>query len=109
MVGSAGPAYRNVTRTLLGTLSSSLRVRDAASPGRARSLTAARYRADAKGNHLRVRPLWADFLIAALVFCAVLLPLEYGGESAVVIAAVVAGVFLVLLLLRRLRRERELR
>jgi len=51
------------------------------------------------------RPLWADFLIAVLVFWVVLLPLQYGGGSAVVIAAVVAGTFLVVLLLRRLRRK----
>jgi hypothetical protein len=55
-----------------------------------------------------VRPLWADFLIAALVFWVVLLPLEYGGESTVIIAAAVAGLSLVLLLLRRLWRRREL-
>ena len=54
-----------------------------------------------------VRPVWADFLIAALVFCAVLLPLEYGGDSAVVIAALVAAAFLLLLLLSRLRRRRQ--
>jgi hypothetical protein len=53
-----------------------------------------------------VRPVWADFIIAALVFWVVLLPLEYGGDSAVWIASVVAGAFLVLLLLRRLWRRR---
>jgi len=56
-----------------------------------------------------VRALWADVLIAALVFWAVLLPLEYGGESAVVIAAIVAGATLVLLLVRRVARRRGLR
>jgi hypothetical protein len=56
-----------------------------------------------------VRPLWADGLIAALVLCAVLLPLETIGESAVVIAGGVAAASLVLLLLRRLQRRRELR
>ena len=32
------------------------------------------------------RPLWGDFVIAALVFCFVLLPLEYGGTSALMLA-----------------------
>jgi len=50
--------------------------------------------------------VWADFIIAALVFGFVLLPLEYGGDSAVWIASVVAGAFLLLLLLKRLARRR---
>jgi len=52
-----------------------------------------------------VRPIWADLVIAVLAFLAVLLPLEYGGEPAVVIAAVVAGALLLLLLLSRLWRR----
>jgi O-antigen/teichoic acid export membrane protein len=51
------------------------------------------------------RPLWADFVIAALVFSVVLLPFEYGGTSAVILAAVVAVGVLVLLLGRRWRRR----
>jgi hypothetical protein len=52
-----------------------------------------------------VTPLWADFVIAGLVFLAVLLPLEYGGTSAVLLAAVVAGALLVLLLAHRWQRR----
>jgi hypothetical protein len=44
------------------------------------------------------RPLWADFLIAALVWWAVLLPLEYGGAATLVIASIAAGAVLVALL-----------
>jgi hypothetical protein len=51
------------------------------------------------------RPLWADFVIAVLVFWAVLLRFEYGGTSAVVLAAVVAVSVLMLLLARRWRRR----
>jgi LPXTG-motif cell wall-anchored protein len=56
-------------------------------------------------DHARVRPLWADFLIAVLVFWAVLLPLEYGGGSAVTLAGVVACLALLLLLVARRRRK----
>jgi hypothetical protein len=51
------------------------------------------------------RPLWADFVIAALVFWIVLLPLEYGGTPALVLAVVVASAVLVLLLAGRWRRR----
>jgi O-antigen/teichoic acid export membrane protein len=51
------------------------------------------------------RPLWADFVIAALVFWVVLLPFEYGGTSAVILATVVAAGVLTLLLARRWRRR----
>ena len=52
-----------------------------------------------------VRPLWADFVIAALIFWVVLLPLEYGGGSALILAALVAaGAFALLLVLRWRRR-----
>jgi O-antigen/teichoic acid export membrane protein len=49
------------------------------------------------------RPLWADFVIAALVFWVVLLPFEYGGMSAVILPTVVAAGVLTLLLARRWR------
>jgi hypothetical protein len=52
-----------------------------------------------------MRPLWADFVIAGLIFGAVLLPLEFGGGSAVIVAAVVAGGALALLLTYRWRRR----
>ena len=51
------------------------------------------------------RPLWADFVIAAFAFWVVLLPLEYGGTPAVILAAVVAVAVLLLLLARRWRRR----
>jgi hypothetical protein len=52
-----------------------------------------------------MRPLWADFVIAAFAFWVVLLPLEYGGTSAVILAVVVAVAVLLLLLAGRWRRR----
>jgi hypothetical protein len=52
-----------------------------------------------------MRPLRADFLVAALVFWTVLLPLEFGGWSALTLAGVVAGFVLSLLLAARRRRS----
>jgi hypothetical protein len=52
-----------------------------------------------------MRPLWADFFIGGLIFWAVLLPLEYAGGSAVILAAVVAAGALALLLTHRWRRR----
>jgi hypothetical protein len=57
------------------------------------------------GENVHVRPLWADFVIAGLMFWAVLLPLEYGGGSAVTLAALVAGGALALLLAHRWLRR----
>ena len=48
-----------------------------------------------------MRPLWADFVIAALIFWAVLLPLEFAGGSAVIVAVVAAAGAVVLLLMYR--------
>jgi hypothetical protein len=53
------------------------------------------------GENVHVRPLWADFVIAGLLFWVVLLPLEYGGASAVILATVVASGALALLLAYR--------
>jgi hypothetical protein len=52
-----------------------------------------------------MRPLWADFVVAALIFWAVLLPLEFAGGSAVIVAAVAAAGALGLLLMHRWRRR----
>jgi hypothetical protein len=49
--------------------------------------------------------LGVDVVIAALAFWVVLLPLEYGGRSAVILAAVVAGGVLFVLLAARWRRR----
>ena len=51
-----------------------------------------------------MRPLWADFVIAALGFWVVLLPLEYGGAAALVLAFAVSGALLAGLLAARARR-----
>jgi len=52
------------------------------------------------------RPLWADFVIAGLTWWAVLLPLEYGGSFAVVLASIASGTLLVALLGARAWRGR---
>jgi hypothetical protein len=52
-----------------------------------------------------VRPVWADFVIAALMFWAALLPLEYGGVPAIILAVLLAAGVLALLLARRWRRR----
>jgi len=53
-----------------------------------------------------MRPLWADFVIAGGTFWLVLVPFEYAGNSAVVVAAIVAGSVFLLLQAARWRRRR---
>jgi hypothetical protein len=53
-----------------------------------------------------VRPRWADFVIAALAWWAVLLSTSFGGEYALVLASAVSGALLLSLLATRVWRRR---
>jgi hypothetical protein len=53
-----------------------------------------------------MRPLWADFVIAALAWWAVLLATSFGGGFALVLASAVSAALLVSLLTTRAWRSR---